>query len=312
MTEPLSRGLALVLAGLALSACTAREAALGPAAPRYASLDALIEGPRRAAPLRAATPLVVLPDWIGTPTRLRESDRAEAFEQAVSLSPGPRGPSRENLVMLRLVRAEAAEASAGGRPTEAGIRAELAAMFPDTPMQVVTRPAANAYGPYGLAVGRAADGARCLYAWQWIAEAPALDPEAGGPQAVSLRLRLCRGDVTAEALAAAMNQIRLVPRFAGTPVASPRPRPAPVRVAAHRAPTERPRAESPAAEPSRTELPRLESRPEAAPGRRYLGAVQVARPASAGPAQAPGQVSGLAADLPPEALRGPAPSPARP
>ncbi len=51
----------------------------------------------------------------------------------------------------------AGEASpAGGRPTETGIRAELAAAFPGTAMQVVTRPAANAYGPYGLAVGRAA------------------------------------------------------------------------------------------------------------------------------------------------------------
>lgn len=287
-----ARSLALTLAAFGLSACTAREASRPAAGPRYASLDALIDGPARPEPARAATPMAVLPAWIGRPTRLREADRPDAFEQAVSLGAGPRGTSRENLVMLRLVRGDAAEASAGGKPSEAGIRAELAAQFADTPMQVVTRPAANAYGPYGLAVGRTSDGARCLYAWQWIEAAPALDPDARRPEPVSLRLRLCRADVTAEALAAAMNQIRLVPRFAGAPI-----------VMAHRPPAT---ARHVGAASPRTQPARAEPWPgRAEPGRRYLGVAQAARPPAPEAAAEPATGSGLAADLPPEALRGP-------
>ena len=83
---------------------------------------------------------------------------------------------------------------------------------------MVTRPAKNTYGPYGLAIGQAPHGARCLYAWQWIEDGPALDPATGAPGPFSLRVRICRDDITLEAMAAAMNQLELVPRFSGTPV----------------------------------------------------------------------------------------------
>ena len=234
MTLPGPRLFASALAGLALGACTARDpthtTSIGP---RYASLDATLDGrpspvSSSAAvntPARAATPVAVLPDWIGRPLRIRERDEPDAFEQIVSVSPAPRGEARENLVLLRMPRtAEAASGGAGagaamgGRPSEAGIRAELDSIFPGTPMQVVARPARNTYGPYGLAIGRAPHGVRCLYAWQWIEDGPALDPATGALGPLSLRVRICRDDITFEAMAAAVNQLELVPRFSGTPV----------------------------------------------------------------------------------------------
>ena len=341
MTRPPSRTiLAVALAALGLGACTVRDPARTSATgPRYASLDANLSAThdgRSAEPApRAATPVAVLPAWIGRPMRLRERDEADAFEQIISLASGPQPEASENAVMLRVARTRGGEADGAtpsGRPSEAGIRAELDATFPGMPMRVVTRPASNAYGPYGLAVGRSPRGSRCLYAWQWIEEAPALDATASRP--VSLRVRLCRGDLTLEAMAAAMNQIKLVPRFEGNPVmgataARSRPAARPYgRVAAGSGHAGEPLAE-PAPPVERAAMPAPEPAappPGAPPGRRYLGVIdspaasQPALPAltAAGPAGlrgvyvGAGPVAGsgtLAADLPPEALRGP---PARP
>lgn len=238
MTLPASKLLVLALAGIALGACTVRDPArTSSIGPRYATLDAMLDGRASAVPssassdipARVATPVAVMPAWIGRPLRLRERDEPDAFEQVVSLTLAPRSEARENLILLRLPRtprAASGEAGAGiamgGPPSEAGIRAELAAIFPDVPMQVVTRPAKNSYGPYGLAVGRSQRGARCLYAWQWIEDAPALDPTVTAPGPLSLRVRICRDDITLEAMAAAMNQLKLVPRFDGTPFAAVR------------------------------------------------------------------------------------------
>lgn len=328
-----SLALALALTALVLGACTARdETRLASGVVRHASLDALVDrGPGRAgatAPTRPVTPVAVLPDWIGRPTRLRDREGADLYEQAVSLDLSSRGSARENLVLLRLYRADAGADAAdrvtgpGGRPTEAGIRAELASAFPGTEMQVVTRPAANAYGPYGFAVGRAPGGARCLYAWQWIAAAPDLDPASGRPGPLSLRVRLCRADITLEAMAAAMNQIKLVPRHEGTAVGTAAISHHAVRTVQRPA---RPRhaagipGSAPAGPPTQSSATPVGV---AAPaGRRYLGvpdatASDEAPPRGADPGPAalsrafvgappPAPSEGITADLPPEALRGP-------
>ncbi|WP_053082634.1 cellulose biosynthesis protein BcsN, partial [Methylobacterium platani] len=312
-------------AALALGACTAQERA----ASRYASLDASLPA---APPQRAeATPVVVLPVWIGRPVALRERDGADGFAQAFTLStPGHRG-GRDDLVLVSSPREPAREAGPGGKPTEAGIRAELAGAFPGVAMQVVTRPSANAYGPYGLAIGRAGP-ARCLYAWQWIPAAPVR--EGGAPAPLSLRLRLCRDDLTLEAMAAAVTALRLVPRFAGEPVATAARRPArPPRAATADAAPRPPHRARPVERPGPAVVP-ASGAPSPAPasassGPRYLGEAAEHGPASTGPLRsaqggfaaiglvtpgivdAPsGPVAGLppgAAILPPEATRGPAP-----
>ncbi|WP_162561092.1 cellulose biosynthesis protein BcsN [Methylobacterium terrae] len=297
------RPLVLAAAALALAACTAQER---PAGPLFASLDASLPP----APVRRAraTPVVVLPAWIGRPVALRERDGPGGFEQALTLAAPGRSGGRDDLVLVSSPRAGALDAALGGKPTEAGIRAEIAAAFPGVAMQVVTRPSSNAYGPYGLAVGRAG-AARCLYAWQWIAEAPLR--EGGAPAPLSLRVRLCRDDLTVEAMAASVSQLRLVPRFAGEPVAAPatagsRP--------ARRVHRQAPPASAPA--PAFAAAP-----PEPAPsGPRYLGAEGAprgpvlsggtVRNALLGTLDAPSSPTASlppdAAILPPEATRGPA------
>ena len=95
------------------------------------------------------------------------------------------------------------------KPTEAGIRSELSSQFPKMTMQVVDRPRSNAYGPYGLAVGRWANGTRCIYAWQWIDNLKSNLSGEGGP--ASVRIRLCRKDVTLDQLASNVDRLQIDP-----------------------------------------------------------------------------------------------------
>jgi hypothetical protein len=95
------------------------------------------------------------------------------------------------------------------KPTEAGIRSELSSQFPKMTMQVVDRPRSNGYGPYGLAVGRWANGTRCIYAWQWIDNLKSSLSGEGGP--ASVRVRLCRKDVTLDQLASNVDRLQIDP-----------------------------------------------------------------------------------------------------
>lgn len=313
-------GLAVALAVSPLVACTPAARQVAGQGPRYASLDATLDPQALSAPERRASPVAVLPAWIGRPIRLREHDDADRFEQAVSLSLAPRGQTRENVVIVAAPRSREAAARLSGmsammaKPSEAGIRSELEAGFPGIPMQVVTRPASNAYGPYGLAVGHSTGGARCLYAWQWIEEAPSLDAARGAPGPLSVRIRLCRSDITLEAMAAAVNQMRLVPRFEGTPVdrAAALPHTSRTRHVRTRQarPAEMAERRAPAA------LPHAADEAPAPDGRRYLGA-DTAPASRSMPARAAlasdmrgrlggtGPSAAITADLPPEAYRGP-------
>ena len=96
------------------------------------------------------------------------------------------------------------------RPSEAGIKSELATQFPRMAMRIVETPRSNAYGPYGLAVGRWSNGSRCLYAWQWIDDVKTGFP---GQEAhpVSLRIRLCRNGMSLDEMAGLIDRLHLDP-----------------------------------------------------------------------------------------------------
>ena len=93
------------------------------------------------------------------------------------------------------------------KPTEAGIRSEMSSQFPKMIMQVVDSSRSNAYGPYGLAVGRWANGTRCIYAWQWIDNLKSKLSGEGGP--ASVRVRLCRKGVTLDQLASNVDHLQI-------------------------------------------------------------------------------------------------------
>ena len=99
-----------------------------------------------------------------------------------------------------------------GPPTQDGVRKEILARYPETPMRIVGRPMSNSLGPFGLAVGAVGD-VRCAFAWQWVDDIRA---RAGGfrnwfqeKTPASIRLRLCRSGVTADELASIFERLEV-------------------------------------------------------------------------------------------------------
>lgn len=165
-----------------------------------------------------ASAVVTLPAGAGDVAHVRERSYANGFGQEITLRGGSaaKGANRVEITVADPTRS-GRDLAPMAKPSEAGIKAEIAARFPGLAMQVVTRPRRNAYGPYGLAVGRQAGGARCIYAWQWIEDARAASAEGTRPQGMSslagqaapasVRVRMCRSDATLDQMAAHIDQM---------------------------------------------------------------------------------------------------------
>ncbi len=186
---------ALAVLALALAGCThdRDDASI--------SLEAL-------APAFPSRPLARLPEPFGHVGAVRVVDVPEGLRQEILLDGGPSGGARNRLSILAPSRRGAAFDGPSQKPTEPGIRAEMAAALPHVPLRIVERPSANAYGPYGLAIGRASGDVRCLYAWQWIEpDRIPSDAVAAGP--LSIRAVLCRSGTDFDAMAAAFTGLQI-------------------------------------------------------------------------------------------------------
>ncbi len=132
------------------------------------------------------------------------------FHQIVELDRGVPGLSA-NLIDIRYRRTMTdSDAAMMQKPTESGIRDELAARFPNVEMVIVASPRSNAYGVYGLAVGKSASGASCIYSWQW-ADTSEAQRASDSFDALSMRITLCRTGVTLDALATDLDALRVGP-----------------------------------------------------------------------------------------------------
>ncbi len=187
-----------------------------------------------------------------------------------------------------------------GKPDERAIRAELAAAFPGIAMQVMSRTSANAYGPYGLALGRTEGEVRCLYAWQWIDDTRVI-ARAELPGPLGVRVRLCRTGRSFDELATDLDHLTLGRDAPATVVSTI--------------------VEASAASDAGAPHPRADKRRHRRPSMARAGRpthrplTALLRDAPAAPqsfAEAPAtplpEVSRVLADLPAEAYRGPASS----
>jgi len=156
---------------------------------------------------KPATAYTSLPAEAGSPRSVSQKDFSDGIAQEIFYDKAPPG-LKESRIELRVrlqARLDGDGAMPMEKPTEAGIRSELEAQFPRMPMQVVERPMRNAYGEYGLAVGKWANGARCIYAWQWI------DSIGNDRNPASVRVRLCRMDASLDQMAALVDGLRIAP-----------------------------------------------------------------------------------------------------
>jgi|HubBroStandDraft_6_1064221.scaffolds.fasta_scaffold51557_2 hypothetical protein len=164
--------------------------------------------------------LVKIPEWAGRIESARQTNNSSGVKQEIVVSGGTRG---DNFVEVAVetggVRNVDGFAKAHA-PSSEDIDEELKARFPGVAMRAIPKSEAGAETRYDLAVGRAADGARCLYAWYWtdnyrvasdpsgIATVESMFSRRKDP--ASLRIRLCSKYVTLDDYASLARQIRFV------------------------------------------------------------------------------------------------------
>lgn len=186
-------------------------------------------GPRPGA--RAAA--VELPPDAGRYTNVYEKRAANVQRQDIVLSGSVKGLPANKLEVVAVRSGGDDDPNIGRlKPSEDGIAAELRSHFPGVAMQVVVQAMQNDYGPFGLAMGKSAHGARCIYAWQWIDNVGNGDPRLrraslfGSHPTVSasVRIAMCRADKTADQLAGYVERLHIEPSMlqpGGQPVREP-------------------------------------------------------------------------------------------
>lgn len=150
-----------------------------------------------------AQALVRLPPGAERVTALEERKSSDAVMQIITLAGG--GDEGRNFIAITVMRDGGKNKDAPEKPTERGIRNEIAAALPNMRMRILTQPRYNGFGPYGLAQS-AGDGPRqCIYAWQWLDGEGALAQKLGGQAA--WRARICHNRTSVEGITAALDRI---------------------------------------------------------------------------------------------------------
>jgi Cellulose biosynthesis protein BcsN len=326
------------LCALALAGCSAGGGAIA----RYDG-GRLNNDDREPRAIPAKDLLVSIPEWAGPPKNARQQNTGDVTRQSVVIAGGTRG---DNIVDVQLESRDGVN-HANYRlraPLEADITEELRSRFPGVEM----RPAGRSQGGGGdaidIAIGRAADGTRCLYGWRWDDDLrAAFDPSgiatvksmvSQQSLAGSMRIRLCSKYVTLDDLASLARQIRynktanLDHIITGAPVPGDEPAPSPVKdttlenaFACPGAPDScslegqsHPVAQSRrklASRPTVQVQPAELSAPldtSAAAGPRYLATPPTAQSSTAPMSSSPASGGAPVIDLPAAALRGPSAS----
>lgn len=155
----------------------------------------------------------------GLVTSVREKTYPNGVMQQAVLESGATGQGENHLEIS--VQTGPGSGLNIGRPSQDGIRREIIARYPKVEMRIVTQPRQNALGVFGLAIGRAASGARCVFAWQWIDDIRGGAGSSGGGMfgfgggkveggaPASIRVHLCRKDATVDDLAATVEGMTL-------------------------------------------------------------------------------------------------------
>lgn len=178
-----------------------------PSALSYSSSPAQMMALTTSAPTQ---PIAALPEEAGAIASVRSHAYVNGFRQDILLKNNAVHAVPNSLTILARTSRQATldEATPLFKPSEPTVRAELGKQFPHIGMQVVERPSSNAYGPYGLALGRGTGTVHCLYMWQWIDE-NRLPQDSGVSGPVSVRVRLCQANTTFDAMAALIDHLTI-------------------------------------------------------------------------------------------------------
>ena len=155
--------------------------------------------------------LLQLSPEAGPILQVRERDTANGFHQDLVLAYAKEGHP-ENRIEVDVITKP--KEKGAGKPTEAGIRSEILSRYPGIPMKIVLKPKENGLGTFGLAIGVRGDGARCMFAWQWVDDLRDARGNRSGfakmmarSTPASIRVAMCRRDMTLDALASVVESL---------------------------------------------------------------------------------------------------------
>jgi hypothetical protein len=202
----------LSLLALPLAACSSSSSE----PTRYSAVDTTpVSTIAAVAPVPTATQglsqgLLQISPEAGPILQVRERDTGNGFHQDLILAWAKEGHP-ENRIEIDVITKPSQKA---GKPTEAGIRSEILSRYPGVPMKIVLKPKENGLGTFGLAIGVRGDGARCMFAWQWVDDIrdargsrSGFAKMMGRSTPASIRVAMCRRDVTLDALAALVESL---------------------------------------------------------------------------------------------------------
>jgi hypothetical protein len=193
----------LSLLVLPLAACSSSS----PEPTRYSAIDTTpVSTIAAVAPVQiGAQGLLQISPEAGPILQVRERDTSNGFHQDLILAWAKEGHP-ENRIEIDVITKP--NQKGAGKPTEAGIRSEILSRYPGVPMKIVLKAKENGLGTFGLAIGVRGDGARCMFAWQWVEDIrdargsrSGFAKMMGRSTPASIRVAMCRRDVTLDALA---------------------------------------------------------------------------------------------------------------
>jgi hypothetical protein len=201
----------LPLLALPIAACSSSS----PEPARFSAIDTTpVATIAATAPVQAgAQGLVQISPEAGAILQVRERDTGNGFHQDLVLAYAKEGHP-ENRIEIDVITKP--KEKGAGKPTEAGIRGEILSRYPGVPMKIVLKPRENGLGTFGLAIGVRGDGARCMFAWQWVDDVrdsagsrSGFAKMMGRSIPASIRFAMCRRDMTLDALASVVESLSL-------------------------------------------------------------------------------------------------------
>ncbi|WP_394690704.1 cellulose biosynthesis protein BcsN [Hoeflea sp.] len=153
-----------------------------------------------------------LPQVAGRVEAVRQTSQTDQIFQTI-LYPNPGyGPGENRLTVS--VAPPGTNRSYLQAPTQRQIINEMRAALPDAKMQFTSAAGQNLQGPFGYAIGKAADGANCIFAWQTVREISRTPGTGLGllgrkSYAAKIRLRYCHPTMGEASLSSLMAGLRV-------------------------------------------------------------------------------------------------------
>ncbi|WP_052951886.1 cellulose biosynthesis protein BcsN [Devosia soli] len=161
--------------------------------------------------VRASDAVILPPPGGPAIVTVVETVYPNAIRQDISLATEARSVGENKISVIRFIGkgGDGSDAALKDIPfTQVNLTEEALAAWPGSGMAVSPYFVQNAYGPFGYAIAKPANGDTCLYAWQRIE--PTLKPSGAVDRGtIIIRVQACRRGVSEEALLELMYRLRL-------------------------------------------------------------------------------------------------------